>query len=167
MCNPMAVMLIGTAVQAAGSLKQGADAKEAADTRAQELGYQAEQNRADAQVEREAAEVRADKVRKAGGLQKSQARSALAKSGVVADAGSALTIQEYIDASSEEDALTEIITGKHRAKKIEIGAATLDREAMYERKAGTNAMQSGILGAGKSLLGAYTSAAKPGWKTQS
>jgi len=169
MCSPAFVMM---GISAVASIAQGSQQQDAAEARAREAGYQAEQNRADAQAEEGAAEVRANRQRKMGALVKSQARSSLAKSGVVADAGSALKIQDYIASSSEEDALTEIISGKYKADKIRVGAATLDREAMYERRAGDNAMTSGFLNAGmtagKSLLGIYGSkpAVKSGWQVQ-
>lgn len=159
-------LAISAGVQAVGSIMQGQQQKEAADAQAREREYQAAQSRADAEAERGAAEVRADKTRKFAGLQRSQARSSLAKSGVVADAGTAQTIQDYITSTGEEDALAEIYTGQSRGRRLEAGAATSDREAGYLRTSGSNAMLSGVLGAGKSVLGAYAETRKPGWKVQ-
>jgi len=164
------LMAISTGVQVVGSLMQGSEKQESYDYRAQDQEAQAEQNRADAVAEREAGEVRADKIRKAAAREKSQARSALAKSGVVADAGSALTIQGEISSRGEEDALSEILTGNYRARRLEQSGATADREAALSRRAGENAWTSGVMGAGKSLLSGafqYQRATKPGWTVQS
>lgn len=155
MCISATMMLAAaTAVQAVGAISQGQQAKN--------LGkFQQEQAAADAQAEREAGQVRADKLRKMGQLQKSEARAALSKSGVVADAGSALEIQSDITMRSEEDALSEILTGTRRSSR-------LNQEGELSRRAGDNAFTAGILGAGKSVLGgAYEyKKTKPGWKEQ-
>jgi hypothetical protein len=155
MCTGLEWMLIGsTAVTAASTIQQGRDA--------QELGeFQQAQAQADATAEREAASVRADKIRKAGQAQRSSARSSLAKSGVVADAGTALTIQDSIIKGSEEDALSEILSGSYRSRRIE-------QEGDLSKLTGDNAMTAGIMGAGKSLLaGGYEYGRnQPGWKRQ-
>lgn len=159
-------LAISAGVQAVGAIMQGSQAADAAEAQAREREIQAAQGRADAEAERAAGEVRADKTRKLAGMQKSQARSSLAKSGVVADAGTAQTIQDYIASSGEEDALAEIYTGQSRARRLEAGAATSDREAGYLETSASNAMLSGVMGAGKSVLGAYAETRKPGWKAQ-
>lgn len=155
MCTGLEFALIGgSALSAAGAIQQGTQAK-------RQGQFQQQQAEADAVAEREAGEVRADKLRKVGRLQKSDARAALAKSGVMADAGSALTIQGDITARSEEDALAEMLTGTNRGRRLE-------QEGEIARLTGDNAYRSGILGAGKSLLaGGYEyGKLQPGWKRQ-
>jgi len=163
------LLMISAGVQAVGSIMQGSQQEDLANARAQESETVAAQNRADADVERERSEVEADRIRRMGSKAKSQARSALAKSGVVADAGSALTIQSEITAGAEQDALTAVLDGSYRARKLELGAAKADREAGYQRQAGENAFTSGILQAGGSLLTGYgyaTGKVKSGWAVQ-
>lgn len=107
--------------------------------------YQAAQASADAQAEREVAQVNADKIRKAAKSQQSSARSALAASGVVADAGTPLMIQGDIINRGENDALTELLTGVRKGQR-------LDSEASGLRVAGSNAKAQGYAGAAGSLL---------------
>jgi len=107
--------------------------------------YQAAQANADAQAEREVAQVNADKIRKATKSQQSSARSALAASGVVADAGTPLTIQGDIINRGEGDALTELLTGVRKGQR-------LDAEASGLRASGSNAKAQGYAGAAGSLL---------------
>ena len=107
--------------------------------------YQAAQANADAQAEREVGQVNADKIRKAAKSQQSSARSALAASGVVADAGTPLTIQGDIINRGEGDALTELLTGVRKGQR-------LDSEASGLRVAGSNAKAQGYAGAAGSLL---------------
>lgn len=156
MCTGLEIALIaGTAVSAVGAISQGQQAKKMGQ-------FQQEQAAADAQAEREAGQVRADKLRKMGRLQKSEARAALSKSGVVADAGSALEIQSDITMRSEEDALSEILTGTRRSSR-------LNQEGELSSRAGDNAYTAGILGAGKSVLSgaaSYQALKQPGWKAQ-
>jgi hypothetical protein len=155
MCTGLEIALLAsTAITATSSIQQGREAKKMGE-------YQQAQAQADSQAEREAASVRADKIRKAGQAQRSAARSSLARSGVVADAGTALTIQDSIVSGSEEDALSEILSGGYRSRRLE-------QEGDLANRAGENAMTAGILGAGKSLLaGAYEyGRGKPGWKQQ-
>lgn len=169
MCISATMLLVAAAgAQAVGAIVQGQQQQELANARAAESNYQAAQARADADAEREAAQVQADKIRKAGRYQKSEARASLAKSGVAADAGTALTVQDYVTKSAEEDALSTILTGQYRGRKLDLGAMASDREASYQRQAGDNAAMSGFLGAGKSLLSAGYEYKKPasGWKMQ-
>jgi FtsZ-binding cell division protein ZapB len=153
MCTGLEILsLVGTAVSTIGTLQQGQQQKKQAN-------FQAAQAQADAQAEREQSQVNADKIRRAGKYQQSEARSALAKSGVVADAGTAVTIQDYIGENAEEDALQTILTGQYRSDKLDQNAALL-------RQSGKNAVTSSIWGAGSSLLSGGRSYLKPGYIPQ-
>lgn len=139
MCTGMEIFsLISGGMQMASQISQANQARDMGN-------YQAAQAEADAQAEREVARVNAEKIRKASKSQQSAARSALAASGVVADAGTALMIQGDIAQSGEGDALSELLTGKRRSNRLEA-------EGAGARIAGKNAQQQGYMGAAGSLL---------------
>ena len=139
MCTGMEIFAIAsTAMQAMSTISKGNQAQDMAN-------YQAKQANADAQVEREVAQVNADKIRKAAKSQQSSARSALAASGVVADSGTPLVIQGDIIERGEGDALTELLTGARKGQK-------LDTEAAGLRVAGKNAKAQSRASAFGSLL---------------
>jgi len=153
MCISATMMLVaGAAVSAVGAISEGKQAKKQGQ-------FQQQQAMADAQAEREAASLRGDKIRDQGRRQKSAARASLAKSGVVADAGSALEIQENIIEDSESDAISEILGAGYASRKIE-------QQGEMARISGNNAFTSGILGAGKSALSAGYEYQKAGWIKQ-
>lgn len=130
--------IAASAMSAMSSISKGQQQQDMAN-------YQAAQANADAQVEREVAQVNADKIRKAAKSQQSSARSALAASGVVADSGTPLVIQGDIIDRGEQDALTELLTGVRKGQK-------LDSEASGLRVAGSNAKAQGYSSAAGSLL---------------
>lgn len=139
MCTGMEIFsLVSGGFQMMSSISKGQQQQDMAN-------YQAAQAQADAQVEREVAQVNADKIRKAAKSQQSSARSALAASGVVADAGTPLMIQGDIIDRGEQDALTELLTGSRKGQK-------LDTEASGLRVAGSNAKAQGYSNAAGSLL---------------
>lgn len=161
-----ALMWVAAGISAAGILKQGMDAKRAGEANAAELQYQRDQGFADAAAEREGAQVRAGQIRKAGRYQQSEARASLAKSGVVVDSGSGQAVQDHIKASSEQDALTEILTGDYRARRMEAGATASGRQAVYADRAGSEALTGSLLRAGGTLGYAAASGPSTGWRTQ-
>jgi len=119
--------------------------------------YQAEQAQADAQAEREVGMIKADKTRKAGRAQQSEARAALAASGVEVGAGTPLLIEGEIVRSAEEDALQEMLYGSRRGTR-------LDTEAQASRMAGENAAAAGVRGAVGSVLSTGAQLMAPGWR---
>lgn len=139
MCTGAEIFMIASSgMQVMSSISKGQKDQEMAN-------YQAAQATADAQAERELGQVNADKIRKAAKSQQSSARSALAASGVVADAGTPLVIQGDIINRGEGDALTELLTGTRKGQK-------LDSEASGLRVAGSNAKAQGYASAAGSLL---------------
>ena len=130
--------MISTAVSVISSLSQASQKQDYYD-------YQAEQARADAQAEREAADVRAEKIRKLGTKQQSEAKAALAGAGVEVGAGTPVRIAQQIQKNAEEDARQELLYGERQAKRLE---ASADGYLI----AGDNAMDAGMLRAGGSLL---------------
>ena len=123
------MMAISTGFQVVSAISQGRQQGAQAD-------WQARQAAADAQASREAGEVRADKVRKAGKLTQSRARTALAGSGVQVGAGSAVTIAQDIYQNAESDAQSELLSGIY-------GGQRLDSESAGMKIAGDNARTAG------------------------
>ena len=129
--------MISTAFSVVGSLMQGSQQQDWAD-------WQAEQAHADAQAAREEGDVRAEKRRKLGKTQQSEARAALAASGVEVGAGTAVVIDRKIGRDAEEDAEQERLSAQRRG-------ARYDQEAEATSIQGSNAMSRSVLGAGGSL----------------
>lgn len=148
MCTGIELMIASTAMQAFGAISQGNQRKQQAD-------YQAAQAEADAQAAREQAGVDADRLRKAGQRQRSQAIAQLAGSGVDVGSGTALKIDQEITRGAEQDAQTTLLTGGYRADNLNQNAALL-------RLSGDNAKTAGYMGAAGSLL-AGAGKIKSGW----
>lgn len=139
-------------VSAYSAIRQGEQQKEWGD-------YQAAQAQADANAEKSAAEVHADKIRKMARIQAGEATAQLAGSGVDVGEGTALNINKEIYGNAEEDAMLTIFGGKDHS-------ARLNAEAQADRLKGSQAQSAGYLNATSSILGAAGSVAK-GWKTPS
>ncbi|CNG65694.1 hypothetical protein [Yersinia intermedia] len=150
MCTGVEVALVASSVLAAGgAVASGQQQKKMAN-------YQAAQAEADAQAQASAAKVQAEKIRKAGAAQASQANAALAASGVETGEGTALRITSGIVGDAEEDAVTTILSGRD-------SAARLNAQAQADRISGKNSANSGYISAGSSLLQGG-STAYSGWK---
>lgn len=122
--------LVGsTALSAINQINQGNQQKKYYD-------YQAAQSEADAQAARELGEVQAEKIRKAGAGQQSEARAALAASGVEVTAGTPLKIYQEIDRRAEDDAHQAILSGGRQGNRYV-------SEARGSRMAGEVARSSG------------------------
>lgn len=139
-------------VSAYSAIRQGEQQKEWGD-------YQAAQAQADANADRSAAEVHAEKIRKMARIQSGEATASLAGSGVDVGEGTALNINKEIYANAEEDAVMTIFGGADRA-------ARGNAEADGYRFKGKQAQQAGYLNATSTILGAAGGMAK-GWKTPS
>lgn len=151
MCTGLEILLIaGTAVSAGTAYVQGQQQKKF-------NNFQAAQATADAAAEREAGAVRADKTRKMGRAQQSEARAALAAGGVEVGSGTPLVIDDEIFKRSEEDALQEILYGSRRGDR-------LDQEGQGLRMAGSNAGTAGTMGAVGSVLSGGAQLYGGGWR---
>lgn len=151
-----AASVVGTAVSVYSQMEQADQADKIAN-------QQANQAREDAQFAASEAQVQARAIRKAADKQRSEARGALAASGVVVGVGTAEQIDEEIQAGGEEDALMAIYDGTNRARAItqggEINASRSRNSANAARYgAATSALQGGATLA----RGWNTSAAKKG-----
>lgn len=132
------MMAISTGFQVISAISQGQQQSDQAE-------YQSRQAAADAQASREAGEVRADKVRKAGKATQSAARAALAGSGVEVGAGTPVKIVQDIGRNAESDAQSELLSGIY-------GGQRLDSESVGYKIAGDNARTNSYMRAGGSLL---------------
>lgn len=156
---------IGVGVTAVSLIYQGVQQSDAAGKEERELKYQENQRLADAQAERQGSLVRAGQIRKAGGYQLSSARASLAGAGVVVDSGTGQAVQDYIKQTNEQDALTEILNGEYRARRLEAGAAASSRQAGYVSDAGKAAATGSLIRVGGVVASGYSQSG--GWKTQS
>lgn len=150
MCTGIEIAAVASTVLAAGgAVAQGQQQRKMAN-------YQANQAQADAEAQRAAAKVEADKIRKAGRQQAAAANAALAASGVETGEGTALRITSGITGDAEEDAYTTIMNGYNQG-------ARLNAQAQADRISGRNAATAGYINAGSSLLSAGGTAYN-GWK---
>jgi hypothetical protein len=143
------VALAAAAVSALGSMKQGNDAKAAAN-------YNAAQATADAQANTAAAKVQAQRIREQGAQQASQANAAFGASGVETDSGTALRVTSGIAGDAEQDAYQTILNGVN-------GSNRMRAQAQADRLSGKQAQQAGMINAGSSLLSSG-SKMYSGWK---
>ena len=154
MCDPvtltLAVTVASASLSAYSQIQQGKSAAEFAN-------YNAKQMNADANAERGAAQVEAERIRQAGKRAKSSAIAQLAGSGVDVNEGTALVIDKEIGKNAEQDAYTTILGGNDRALR-------LNAQASVTKAQGQQAKSAGYLGAGTTLLGAAGSVAS-GWKS--
>lgn len=194
MCiSATAALLIGTVVSAAATYYTAQQQSRAYNAQADMARANAEIQAGEARVaqayalrdaeeEKGAAADRAERIRRAAGREAGKSKASLAASGVSSGAGSAVTIQDFIEASSESDAMAEILTGERRARAYTERAASYGRSAGYAASGGSisanyldqsasNAMTAGVVGAGTTLLSGYTAygrgqqATKPGWQS--
>lgn len=142
MCTGLELLQIaGTAFSVIGQLSQGSQQQDWAE-------YQAEQARADAQAAREEGQVRAEKVRKLGKRQQSEARAALAAAGAEVGAGTPVVIDTQIGRDAEADAQEELLSGVRSAQRLEQDAAASEIQ-------GSNAMTRSMLAAGGSVASGW------------
>ena len=138
MCDPV-TMAFG-AIQAAGSIRQGNEAKAGADRQASQMDYQAALSRDQAQAE-------ADLARKDGQRTRGALAGSVAASGVTVGQGSAGLAEQEVVANAEQDAYMAILTGERQGQSAEAQAAET-------RRAGRAARTAGYFGAATSLLSA-------------
>lgn len=97
---------------AISALRRGGQEKAYFDSQGRQLD-------ADAAAATGMAEVNAATIRKGARLQRGAARAGAAKAGVQVDAGSAGAAQDTITRESELDALTELLSGSYRARRLQ------------------------------------------------
>ena len=146
-------MVAGTAVSAYGIDTQ-AKQEEA------NLKFAADQAEADARAEAGAAQVEADRIRKASKLQRAQAVAAAAASGIDVNSPTALKIDSEIVANAEEDATLTMLQGSDRSKR-------LNQQASADRIGASATRSAGRVNQASTLLSGAASTANYGnsaWK---
>lgn len=118
--------------------------------------FQQRQAHADATAEREAALVRAGKLRDQGERAQSAARASMAGSGIDTGSGTPVRLEGEIVRNAEEEALNEILYGNRKG-------ARLEQEGELAQLVGKNRQTSGYMGAAGSLLSGGASLAR-GWR---
>lgn len=152
MCDPVTAMMVaGTAMSVGGTIIQGQQQQDLANS-------QAAQASLEGAYRMDAAKVQAANIRKAGIKAKGTAKVTLAASGVKLGEGTALEVQKDITEMSEKDALTAILNGERAQSSAEYEAELL-------RAKGENAKTNSYFEAGSNVLAAGASYKKGGWKT--
>lgn len=139
MCEPTTIIMgIAAVVGAYATYQSGETQEDFAE-------YEAEQREADAKAEAGAAQVEADRIRKAGRKAAAEANAAIAASGAQLSSAGSLAINREIYRGAEEDAYFALIGGKDRA-------ARLNASAGLSRARGKAASNAGTLGAFSTAL---------------
>ena len=146
----LAATVIGGGLSVMGQMQQASQQKKMYQAQAQQAVNQAA-------YRKDAAKAQAEKIRRAGAAQRSEAQAALAASGVNISEGTPLELQKTIIRNSEEDALMAILSGK-RAED----AGNTEAELLMQ--AGDNAQSNAIYGAAGTVLSTAGSVAS-GWRT--
>ncbi len=134
MCNPLlALTLVATGVSAYSTYQQGQTQKDFSN-------YEARQAEADARAEKGAAQVEAERLRKAGQRASAEASAAIAASGQDLSSAGAIGINREITRGAEEDAYFTLLGGGDRAARLNAGAT-------MSRARGAAAAQAGTLNA--------------------
>lgn len=151
------------AVGAYSAIQSGQQQKKLGESQNEWNQYQANQAVADANAEKSAAQVHADKIRKMARIQAGEATASLAGSGVDIGEGTALNINKDIYANAEEDAVMTIFGGVDRSKRGVNQAAGYRATGEQAQISGNAAARAGTLNAASSILGGVGTVSK-GWK---
>lgn len=141
-------ILAATGVSAGSAIMQGQQQKKMYE-------YQADQAEADADTARQAAELKAEKIRDKARRTAASVRASLAGSGVSLDSITANAINKEIIHDAELDAILGIDDADSMANRLRAGASV-------DRLRGHSAEQAGYVNAGTSALATYGQY-KAGW----
>ena len=161
-----AVAIGGALLSAGTAIYQGQQESKAANAQAKaaeaEGEFQRKQAEADARAEKDAAEIRADTIRKAGREQRAKARAAAAASGMDVGLGTAMDIQSEVTSGAEYDAQMSIFGGLDAFKRGNQAGQALQirgqNEAIALKNEGAAAKQAGFISAASSVANAGMSA---------
>jgi hypothetical protein len=151
----IASAVVGAGVSAYSANEQGKQQKKMYQDQAQQAANEGA-------YKKDAAKAQAEKIRRMGAAQKSEARAALAASGVKVGEGTALEVEKNITTNSEEDALSALLGGKRGGEAADAEASMLTQAGSNARKNGTIAATGSVLGAASSVAGGWKSTAKAG-----
>lgn len=150
MCTGIEIALfIGAGLAASQQIVAGEEQKGDAKVQANQMDL-------DAQAELDAANERADLIRKAGAKTRSNARAAYAAAGVDVGVGSPVLIDEEVATDVESDAWSEVLTGNSQARRMRSQADQI-------RRGGKAAADTGYQRAFGTVLGAAGTAYKTSW----
>jgi hypothetical protein len=144
------MMMISTALSAVGQIIQGKQQQDVYNAQAQEAANAAA-------YEADAFKQQAKKIRRAAQAQHGETAATLAGAGVKLGEGTPLELKKTIQQRAEEDVLAAMVSGN---RAIQAGQA----QASVYRSQGSAAMTSGIMGAGKTVLGSAIDYKRGGWQ---
>ena len=121
---------------------------------------QSDQAQADANTEKSAAVVQAERIRKLARIQASQATASLAASGVDVGEGSAININEEIIGNAEEDAALTIFGGGNRAQRLNTDASNYRLVGSQAQSSANGQAASTVLSGGSSAYSNWKSSTK-------
>lgn len=121
---------------------------------------QADQAAADANTEKSAAVVQAERIRRLARIQAGEANAALAGSGVEVGEGTAMNINEEIYQNAEEDAVLTIMSGKNKAQRMDGDASNYRLAGSQARGAANSQSISTVLSSASSMGSGWKSSAK-------
>lgn len=124
----LAATAVGTAVAVQGQQTQGRQAEANAK-------FANDQAAADAKAEAGYAQIEAERIRRAGKKQRSEAVAAAAASGVDVNSPTAVKIDKEITSNSEQDAYLTLVGGGDRAARLQQGGQAAMIEGKSARRA--------------------------------
>lgn len=157
MCDPVFTPLLlaaGTAVSVVGQVQAADAAAEAAQVQGESINRQAGQ-------ELDAANAKAELIRKAARAQAGEARAAFSASGVSVDSGTPIKINEQITKGGEFDALNTLLSGSRSAQSLSDEAASTIRAGQAQKQAGYMGAAGSVLSAGAKAYQGWVSAKQP------
>lgn len=164
--DPATLAISALVTSSAGTVLGAAGEMQAAKAQSQALQYQAAIARNNqiiaqrrAEDARQRGELESNLQRQRSRLLTSQQRAALAGAGVTVDQDSALQLTEDTAALGELDALTIRSNAEREALGFESEASNFGAEASLQTSAASNALSSGRLKAGATLLSGFGSVA--------
>lgn len=141
MCDPVSAGFILTGISAGSSIASGYQQNQMA-------SYQAKQANADAQAQKDAGEIEAEKIRDRAKRIAATARANLAASGISIDSPTANLINKDLIERGELDASTAVNNADDAASRLRQRAEALKLE-------GQGAIYQGYAGAAKSAISTY------------
>lgn len=141
-------------------------AVQSADTQAKQeqanLNYQAAQTAADAKAAQGEAEVEAARIRKQAQTQRNQATAAAAASGIDVTSPTAIKIDQHIQATGEEDAITTLLNGSDTGARMNNQAAVDRTGASLVMSNAKQQETATLLSSAANTMGTYSQWKKAG-----
>lgn len=145
---PLVLAAVGGVMSAKGQMDAGRAQQQAAN-------FSAEQDEIEAAQTRQAYREQAEKIRRIGRAQASEAKAAYAASGVSIGSGTPVLINDQIQNDTESDAYNTILTGNRRADSLEAQAAMSRRSGASMAKVGQRAATGSLLSMAGSTYSAW------------